>query len=225
MTDYLRAVVRTLTWRQLFVLQVLGLIAIYLVSRETRVFAHTSEHYVAMILNVFLLAPIAVIANEAVNRGARPRTAYSLAVASTIPVAFLSMALVQWLYLALVTIGPGTPAVFWKSVFLTTLQLYPYGAFGMLVYMNRRTADRLLDNFRNAELQRAQLEQQLAESRLATAESQIDPGQLFAELANIKRSLEQGRARAEDELADLIQTLRTAMARTTAQPDAATRQR
>ena len=39
----------------------------------------------------------------------------------------------------------------------------------MLVYMNRRTADRLLDSFRKAELRRVQLENQLMDSRLATA--------------------------------------------------------
>lgn len=219
MTGYLRAVATTLTWRHWAVLQALGLLAIYLTSRETKVFGHLGEHYVGMVLTVSLLAPIAIIADEAVNRGARPRIAYTLAVASTIPVAFVSMALVQGLYLEFLPALAGPADGFWKRAFEVTLEIANFIAFAMVVYLNRRTADRLLENFRGAELRRAQLEQQLVISRLATAEAQIDPAKLLAELGRIKRDLELGRADAEEELADLIQALRVAMARTTVPAD------
>ena len=84
----------------------------------------------------------------------------------------------------------------------------------MLVFMNQRAADRLLLNFRNSELRRVQLERQLVESRLATAEAQIDPTMLFNQLADIKLGFIHGEDRAEEQLNALIQALRAALART-----------
>jgi sensor histidine kinase YesM len=74
----------------------------------------------------------------------------------------------------------------------------------------------MLEGVRGAELRRVQLDQQLVESRLATAEAQIDPQMLFSALAQIKRGLEQGTPEAEVKLNQLIQTLRTALTRTIA---------
>jgi len=60
------------------------------------------------------------------------------------------------------------------------------------------------------------LDQQLVESRLATAEAQIDPKMLFGALAQIKQGLEESPLDAEKKLNDLIQTLRAALVRTRA---------
>ena len=67
-----------------------------------------------------------------------------------------------------------------------------------------------------AELRRVQLDQQLVQSRLATAEAQIDPQMLFSALAQIKRGLEASQPHAEKQMNELIQTLRAALASTAA---------
>jgi len=71
----------------------------------------------------------------------------------------------------------------------------------------------MLENFRNTELRRVQLERQLVDSRLATQEAQIDPAMLFDRLAHVKTGLEHGSEGAEEQLNELIQTLRTSLKR------------
>ena len=218
MIESLRATWQAITWRNLLILQALGQLAIYLESREENLFGswmgHTSEHYVAMALSVFLIIPIALLSDEAVKRGVSPRVAYPIAVLSTLPVAFISTTLTQHVYLSIFGLPPGKPDRFWMSSLETSFFMYIYGAFGMLIFMNQRTADRMLEKFRNSELRRAELERQLVDSRLATAEAQIDPTMLFDQLADIKLGFKRDDDRAEAQLNELIQTLRTALART-----------
>jgi len=218
MIESLRAVWQAITWRRLLLLQGLGQLAIYLESREQHLFGfwmgHTSEHYVAMALSVFLIIPIALLSDEAVKRGAAPKFAYTIALLTTLPVAFVATTVTQHVYLSIFGLPPGKPNLFWISSVETTFHMYTYGAFGMLVFMNQRTADRLLENFRNSELKRVQLERQLVESRLATAEAQIDPAMLFDQLARIKAGFERGGEGAEAQLNELIQGLRAALKRT-----------
>jgi sensor histidine kinase YesM len=84
----------------------------------------------------------------------------------------------------------------------------------MLVYLNRRLAQRMLEGVRGAELRRVQLERQLVESRLATAEAQIDPQMLFSALADIRLGLERASPDADAKLDGLVQRLRLALAGT-----------
>jgi hypothetical protein len=216
--ESLRATWQAITWRRLMILQALGQLAIYLESREQHLFGtwmgHPSAGYVSMALSVFLLVPIALLSDEAVKRGAKPKIAYPIAVTLTVPVAIVATALTQHVYLSVFGLPPGTPNLFWQSSIEASVHMYIYGAFGMLVFMNQRTADRMLENFRNSELRRAQLERQLVESRLATAEAQIDPTMLFEQLAEIRLGFKSGGERAEVQLTELIQTLRTALTRT-----------
>lgn len=217
MIDSLRATWQAITWRNLLILQALGQLAIYLESREQALFGtwmgHPSLGYVSMALSVFLLVPIALLSDEAVKRGAAPKLAYPIAVGLTVPVAILATSVTQHVYLSIFGLPPGRPDLFWRSSIEASVHMYIYGAFGMLVFMNQRTADRMLENFRNSELRRAQLERQLVESRLATAEAQIDPTMLFEELAEIRLGFKRGGDRAELQLTELIQTLRTALTR------------
>jgi hypothetical protein len=217
MIQALRAALQAISWRNLLILQAIGQLAIYMSSREEHPFGywmgHPSVNYVAMALSVFLIIPIALISDEAVKRGAAPKFAYPIAVVSTLPVAFLSTTLTQHVYLMVFGLPPGTPDLFWISCIAASFWMYIYGAFGMLVFMNQRTADRMLENIRNSELRRVQLERQLVESRLATAEAQIDPTMLFDRLAEIKLAFARGEEQAEARLNELIQSLRVALAR------------
>jgi hypothetical protein len=218
MIESLRAAWQTITWRKMLVLQALGQLAIYLDSREEPPFGswmgHPSEGYLSMALIVFLLVPIALLSDEAVKRGAAPKLAYPAALISTIPAAGLATTVTQHIYLSVFGLPPGIANLFWRPSVKASFHMYIYGAFGMLVFMNQRIADRMLENFRNSELRRAQLERQLVESRLATAEAQIDPTMLFEQLAEIKLGFRSGGDQAEVQLTELIQTLRAALART-----------
>ena len=168
-----------------------------------------------MALNVLLLLPAALVADALVARGARERYVYTLAVLATWPVAFVSTGTMEWVYLRLFPVAPGAPNLFWKAAFETSNHMYIYGAFALLVYFNQRMADRLLENFRDAEFRRrVTLEQQLAASRLAAAEAQVDPRRLFDDLARIREEFADDKPHAEDSLNNLIQSLRTAMGRT-----------
>ena len=218
MSGSLRATWHAITWRKLLIFQIVGAIATYLDSRESSLFGtwmgHPSEAYVSTALAVFLVVPIALLSDEVVKQGARPRVAYSIALISTLPITFIAMTVTQRAYLWWFGLAPGTPDQFWQSSIGTSFHMYIYVAFAMLVFMNQRTADRMLENFRNSELRRVQLEQQLVESRLAMAEAQIDPSMLFAQLGDIKAGLQRDADGAEEQLNELIQTLRAALART-----------
>jgi hypothetical protein len=86
----------------------------------------------------------------------------------------------------------------------------------MVIYMNRRTTERTLERLQAAELKRVQLEGQLIESRLAMAEAQVDPEMLFSALAQIRDGFSRSLPNADAKLDELVQRLRSALARTVA---------
>jgi hypothetical protein len=216
--DCLRATWTALTWRKMLLMQALGQLAILIESTESHLFGtwigHTSLHYASMVLNVLLTLPVALFADVAIERGAKARYAYPMAIMMTLPLAGIASVSMLWVYVLIL----GLPHVsHWShAVIETSFHMYIYGAFAMLVYMNQRTADRILENFRRATLRRVRLENQLVDSRLATAEAQIDPAMLFGALGDIKQAFERSAPEAEVELNTLIQSLRTALARTVA---------
>jgi hypothetical protein len=220
MIESLRAAWQAITWRNMLILQLLGQLTVYVDSREEPVIGswmgHPSVGYVSMALSVMLVVPVALLADQAVRRGAAPWFSYSIAVASTVPVTLLATSVTQQVYLSIFGLPLEVPNLLWRSTIAGGFFMDVYVAFGVLVFTNQRTADRILEHFRNSELERAQLERQLVESRLATAEAQIDPTMLFNQLAEIKLGYAGGEDRAEAQLNELIQTLRTALARTVA---------
>lgn len=220
MKDCLRATWTALTWRKMLLMQALGQLAILIESTESHLFGtwigHTSLHYASMVLNVLLTLPVALFADAAVERGAKARYAYPIAIMTTLPLAGIASVSMLWVYVLILGL-PRPNASHWShAVIETSFHMYIYGAFVMLVYMNQRTADRILENFRRSTLRRVRLENQLVDSRLATAEAQIDPAMLFGALGDIKRAFERSAPEAEVELNTLIQSLRTALARTVA---------
>ncbi len=214
---------KAINWRAMLILQALGQVATFMDSREQPLLGswmgHPSAGYVATALSVLLLVPIAVVVNEAVRRGAAPKVAYPLAVVSTFPVTFLVTTVTQYTYMSVFGLASGIPDLFWRTSISMSFHTYIYAAFGMLIFVNQRIADRMLETFRDGELQRARLERQLVESRLAMAEAQIDPSMLFDQLAQVKLGFAHDQASAEAQLDELIQTLRTALARTVSVPE------
>jgi hypothetical protein len=218
--SYLHATWKALTWRKMLPMQALGALAILVESTESHLFGtwigHTSLAYAAMALNVLLAVPAALFVDAAVQQGAKAGYWYPAAIVMTLPLAGISTVATFGIYALFLDLPPAKTALWSRAVIETSFHMYIYGAFVMLVYMNQRTADRLLENFRRAELRRVQLESQLVDSRLATAEAQIDPVMLFRALGDIKQGFERSAPEAEVELNTLIQSLRSALARTVA---------
>jgi hypothetical protein len=207
-----------LTWRRVLITEGIGLGAAYLMSLETGYYGgsinHPSLHFVFMSLYVFCIVPLALRAEEAIRRGARPIAVYPIVLllnpllACTVALATLR-AYYWWFSILRADEHPLT--------FLTMgTHMSIYGTLGFFAFINQRTSDRMLEGVRRAELKRVQLDRHLVESRLATAEAQIDPTTLFNALGEIKRGLANREADIEKKLNDLIQALRNALARTAA---------
>ena len=212
---YLRAVWSGVTWRRVLITQTLGQTAAFLASFEWGYFGeyirHPSAHFVSMGIYLLVLLPLALAADEAIRRGAPPRYVYPGLLVGNAIIACAAAGATQALYCAWWAI-PWPPQQWGFTE--AGLHMSVYCALGLVVFINRRITDRTLEFVRGAELRRVQLDRQLIESRLATAEAQIDPQMLFGALARIKRGFEEGDPQAEQNLNDLIQTLRTALART-----------
>jgi sensor histidine kinase YesM len=219
MNPYLRAAWASFTWRRVLFTQVLAqIVAVFIGLDDFGYFGeyigHTSMHFVTMSVYALVLLPVAFCAEEAVTRGARPIVVYSILLVFINPIlATVVAAAMQWLYCTLFAVP--WPPQRWGFTEAGSHLSIPC-SLALLVYMNGRAADRMLEGVRGAELRRVQLDQQLVQSRLATAEAQIDPQMLFSALAQIKRGLEESQPHAEKQMNELIQRLRAALASTAA---------
>jgi hypothetical protein len=160
-----------------------------------------------------LLLPVALYADEAMRRGARPRYVYPAVLLINPILACMVAGLVLWSYCYWYAVP--LPEQRWGFI-VAGIDFSVFGALGLLAFFYRRAAERIVENLRGAELRRVELDRQLVDSRLATAEAQVDPKMLFGALAQVKCSLEVGVPEAEGNLDELIQTLRAALTRATA---------
>jgi len=87
-----------------------------------------------------------------------------------------------------------------------------WGTF-VMVFLNRRSARRLLTRVRAGELERVRAERSLTASRLAVAEAQIDAPALLRQLADVRDLYELGCPEAEPRFEALISGLRETLAR------------
>ena len=209
----------SLTWRRVAITQCIVAVAVLLESFEYDLLGtglgHPSLHYVAMSVTAFTLLVVTLYTDSLVDRGANPRLVYPLTVAFAIPAAFAVTGLAQAAYFAVLGVPQAVIDAHRWGFLSTAEDIALICAFGMVIYMNRRTAERMLEGLQAAELKRLQLEEQLVESRLATAEAQVDPGQLLAALATIRDGFSRSAPDAHARLDELVQQLRNALARTT----------
>ena len=186
MSGYLCAAWASFTWRRVLFTQVLAqIVAVFIGLDDFGYFGesigHTSLHFATMSAYALVLLPVAFCAEEAVTRGARPIVVYSILLVFINPLIAVAIAgAMQWLYCVLIAVP--WPAQRWGFTDAGSHFSVPC-SLALLVYMNGRAADRMLEGVRGAELRRVQLDQQLVQSRLATAEAQIDPQMLFGALA------------------------------------------
>jgi hypothetical protein len=214
---------RGMTWRRILLTQAVAALAVLVGSFEGPLLGawmgHPSLQYVAMSVSALFLLPVTLYADEFVNRGAGARLVYPLTIFLAFPLAFVVTGAIEEIYYAVLRL-PRAAAEAHRWVFISSAEnIALICSFGMVIYMNRRTTERMLERVQAAELKRAQLEGRLIDSRLAMAEAQVDPQMLFSALAEIRDGFSRSLPNAGAKLDELVQHLRSAMARTAAIDD------
>jgi len=90
----------------------------------------------------------------------------------------------------------------------------------LLVYLNRQSAARLLAHLRADELERLEAERRVIASRLAAAETRLDPESVLRQLSEVRGQFAAGHASADGSLEDLIAALRASVSRSDPRSDA-----
>jgi hypothetical protein len=214
-----------LSWKNVLATQLIaqGIVGVEAFESSGPIFGtwlgHPELSFVSASLCAACLLPLALAADVLVERGTRAQRAFPLAMLLAFPTTWGVDWAAQRCYEIAAHRHPAS--VQQEFAFVSSaLDLAFIGAFCMLVYMNRRIADRMLEGVRHAELKRLKQEQELVNSRLATAEAQIDPQELMDALAAIRRGFESSPAEADARLDQLVQRLRNALRRTTIANDA-----
>lgn len=207
-------------WQRIALTQAVVALSVFVKSFEGKPLgswmAHPSLAYVASSLSALLLLAVTLYADSLVTRGASARIVYPLTVICALPLALTVTWVAEQLYYVVFSVPPAAAEAH-RWVFISYAEdIALICAFGMVIFMNRRTAERMLERVQSAELKRVQLEGQLVESRLATAEAQVDPQMLFSALAEIRDGFSRSLPDADAKLDRLVQHLRTALARTVA---------
>jgi len=207
---FVQAVWRAVTWKGLLVAQALGLaIAVLAHLRHgTRLPPHDLRaHIFSNAVGAFLVMLAVLTADEALRRRVRFWGAYPAALFTVSAAAAIAQwCLQQWPAVALAETGrPLAAAV---SVGLSVFTL---GGLAILAYINRQSAERVLQGVRAAELERVEIERRLIDSRLAAAQTQIDPQRVFRQLAEVRDLYAGVRPGADEKLEALIQQLRASV--------------
>jgi sensor histidine kinase YesM len=211
---------RGMTWRRIALTQSVAALAVLVVSFKNSLLGawmgHPSLNYAAMSVSAFSILAMMLYADELVNRGAWVRLVYPLTILLVFPLTFLITGMTEEVYYAVLRI-PQAAAEAHRWVFISRAEeIAVICVFGMVIFMNRRAAERMLERVQAAELKRVQLEGQLIESRLATAQAQVDPEMLFSALEEIRDGFNCSRPDADAKLDELVQHLRSALARSAA---------
>jgi hypothetical protein len=219
--SFVRAVWATITWRRIgFALAVglaVGLLRSIGLWQAGAPLGFAPVPLLGMPLAALYVLVATLSADEAVARGARRWPAYGAAFLVAI---LVSAATVLWQARSWGVLPQATPLqgelIFMAQV---ALDVGFISGLAVLAYANRRAANQILQRVHDAELQRVQLERRLIESRLATAEAQVDPQMLFGALTEIRDEFERASPAADGKLETLIQRLRVALARTVVAED------
>jgi hypothetical protein len=213
MTEFIRAVARSITWRRVITAWLLGFVMFLVrtlgfVGQDVPSTVPASGLVITNLMALLVLLA-ALSADEAIHRGVRPW----LAVVVPLVLASVCTALGQWYIRAWFHFysainRPGVPIEVQRTMMIyVACDTLMFGGFAMLAFLNRRNGERILDGIRGAELRRVQLEQQLTESRLAMTRAQIDPSALFESLGEIRSLYASAAPHADRKMDELIQRL------------------
>lgn len=199
---------RAVPWRAVLVAQSLG--AVFALEDWLQQLHEPTQPSLAVGLlcqsgTAWIVLMAALACDETVRRGVPVWRAFTIAVLSASGINVIA----QWV------IAPG--GYHQGSAVLTTINnFFAVGGLwgtGLLVYVNRRSAQRLLARIRAGELARVHAEQRLTASRFAVAEAQVDPAAVLRELAETRDLYASGHAGADERLEALIARLRNSVGR------------
>jgi len=160
-----------------------------------------------------------VIADRAVDAGARRRRAYLLAALAGCVAGIVVTEPFTWAWRTYVLpdLWPakrawlhGTPALFYHPIFALTHWLL-VGSAAVFLYADRRAARKTAQLLHDAELDRIRRSKLAIESRLQAMQARVEPQFLFNTLAQVERLYEIQPKLAGQMLDDLIAYLRAAM--------------
>jgi hypothetical protein len=210
---FMRDVFGSITWRALLLTQSLGLALT--IFRWLEQFDRHTPHFLVLVayligqsLAALLVMLAALAGDQAVRRGWPVWRTVAVGLTSTAAVAAVAMGgLRSWVGLA--DPHPNAELI---HVLRNFLDICAYWGMAMMVFLNNRSASRMLEGVRATELERVQVEQRVLSSRLAAAETQIDPGSVLSQLARVRDSYAQGQPGADEKLEALIAELRRTVA-------------
>jgi hypothetical protein len=173
-----------------------------------------ADGVVAEGIDALLMTLAALMADQAIRDGCSVWRAYIVA----LPCALLiTVGLqVQWFtWVGFVRAGSAAQL----SLGLATMtQMCLLWGMAMLVFLNQRSAARMLGGIRAGELERVQLERRLIDSRLLAAQEQFDPDRVMQHLREIRACYAQAAPAAEEQLESLIESLRGSISPQTSVP-------
>jgi hypothetical protein len=206
---FVRAVLCLVSWRVLLVAQAFGLTIGLLRWLEFR--GHDSQAHLlltslsAEVLAALFVPLMALAGDEAVRRGWPVWRAFALAVlCAGTAVVLVQLRVRGWLGV----VDPHDPQGRLALAVDMFVDMFTYWGMAVMVFLNRRSAARILAGVRTAELERVQLERRLITSTLAAAEAQIEPGSVLQRLARIRALYEAAKPAADEQLEALIEDLR-----------------
>jgi hypothetical protein len=170
-------------------------------------------------IKALVLLTAVVIADRAVDEGARPRLCYVAATLAGCVVGVFLSEMFSWAWRALV-LPDRWPA--WRPWLQGAGSLYYFAIWGLthwlllggaavFFYADRRAARKTQAHLSAAELDRIRRSKQALESRLQAMQARVEPQFLFNTLAQVERLYEIDPKLAERVLSDLIAYLRAAM--------------
>ena len=213
MSGFISAVLRSVTWRAVVFTQALGLlfaITPWLERLGKRGPGYLGFQLVEQLPAALFLMLAALAGDEAVRRGWSVWRAF----ATVLLCASLANALTRvGLDAALGIVDPYYGPDWFKRLLFTFFNLGCTWGMLLLVYLNRQSARRILAGVRAGELAHLQAERRLIASRLAAAQTEVDPAVVRQQLARIRDLYAAGSADADPALERLIAELRQSAAR------------
>jgi hypothetical protein len=218
---FLGAVVRSVTWQRVLAAWLLGF-ALYLVRNFQNAGPTTPSNFtvsglIITNLGALLVLLAALSADQAIRREARPWRAYLVCLlAASILTAVGQWYIRGWFHLYTAVNQPGLPAAVQRTqMIFVACDVFMFGGFAMLAFLNRQSAQRILEGVRAAELRRLQLEQQLTDSSMAITLAHIDPGTLFESLGELRDLYARSAPQADLKMDELILRLQDAVTKNT----------
>jgi hypothetical protein len=197
----IRVVLSQLTWRAVSITALLGaaIEARHLIGGPNPAITTTRLTILSAIFmcESFLVLLAVLGAEEAERHHVKTRRAFSLALMA----ACCSIGLMR-------AAAPGWVAGSIGTAYDAIIEAWMYGGIAMIAYLNRRSAIRMLEGVRTAELNCVQSERHLIDSRLAAFRAQIDQPAFFAAMSDIRNAYDQNLPDAGERLDALIQQLR-----------------